>query len=246
MLKNYFTVAVRNILKHRVFSFINIFGLAVAMSICMAIMMLVADQMMYDRFNPDRDRIYRLTTRRVDANSRLEVGNPYATANLPVRDELLNKYTGVEKAVRILRGFGNAWMELEPGFDVNIPVSGYFADAELLDIFHYELEYGDSKTALLKPYSVVITKKAAQKLFKQDNPLGETFKVGDLGIYTVTGVIKDTGKKSHIAVDAFASISTVNSLHTEGKFGRDLDNCTTYDGVGVCEAGKGKILRTSR
>ncbi|MBX2962642.1 MAG: ABC transporter permease [Cyclobacteriaceae bacterium] len=224
MLKNYFTVAVRNILKHRVFSFINIFGLAVAMSICMAIMMLVADQMMYDRFNPDRDRIYRLTTRRVDANSRLEVGNPYATANLPVRDELLNKYTGVEKAVRILRGFGNAWMELEPGFDVNIPVSGYFADAELLDIFHYELEYGDSKTALLKPYSVVITKKAAQKLFKQDNPLGETFKVGDLGIYTVTGVIKDTGKKSHIAVDAFASISTVNSLHTEGKFGRDLDN----------------------
>ena len=224
MLKNYFTVAIRNILKHRVFSFINIFGLAVAMSICMAIMMLVADQMMYDRFNQDRDRIYRITTRQVDPNNRLEIGNPYATATLPVRDELLTKYTGVEKAVRIMRGFGNGWMELEPGYDVNIPVSGYFVDAEILELFHYELEYGNPKTALRDPYSVVLTKETAEKLFKQENPVGETFKVGDLGIYTVTGVIKDNGHKSHIAVDAFASISTVSSLNAEGKFSKDLDN----------------------
>lgn len=224
MLKNYFTIAIRNILKHRVFSFINIFGLAVAMTICMAIMMLVADQMMYDRYNPDKDRIYRITTRQVDQNNRLEIGNPYATATLPVRDELLTNYTGVEKAVRIMRGFGNGWMELEPGYDVNIPVSGYFADAEILELFHYELEYGDPKTALRDPYSVVLTKKTAEKLFKQENPIGETFKVGDLGIYTVTGVIKDKGNKSHIAVDAFASISTIPNLNAQGNFSRDLDN----------------------
>jgi putative ABC transport system permease protein len=224
MIKNYIKVAIRNILKHRVFSFINIFGLAVAMSICMAIMMLVADQMMYDRYNPDRDRIYRITTRTVDKDNRLEVGNPYATATLPVRDELLNNYAGVEKAVRIMRGFGNGWMELEPGYDVNIPVSGYFADAEILELFHYELEYGNPKTALHDPYSVVLTKKTAEKLFKQENPVGETFKVGDLGIYTVTGVIKDNGHKSHIAVDAFASLSTVTNLSAAGKFGKDLDS----------------------
>ncbi|MBX2946041.1 MAG: ABC transporter permease [Cyclobacteriaceae bacterium] len=224
MLKNYFTIAIRNILKHRIFSFINIFGLAVAMSICMAIMMLVADQMMYDRYNPDRDRIYRITTRMVDKNNKLEIGNPYATATLPVRDELLNNFTGVEKAVRIMRGFGNNWLELEPSFDVNVPISGYFVDAEMLEVFKYELLYGDSKSALVNPYSVVLTKKAAEKLFKEENPLGQSFKVGELGIYTVTGVLKDNGNKSHIAVEAFASISTVPGLVAEGKLGKDLDN----------------------
>ena len=224
MVRNYFKVAIRNILKHRIFSFINIFGLAVAMSICMIIMMLVADQMMYDRFNPDKDRIYRITTRMVDSNNKLEIGNPYATATLPVRDELLNNYTGVEKAVRIMRGFGNNWMELEPGYDINIPISGYFVDAEMLDLFHYELQYGDANTALREPYSVVLTKKAAEKLFKQENPVGESFKVGDLGIYTVTGVLKDNGNKSHIAVEAFASISTVPGLVADGKLGKDLDS----------------------
>ena len=62
MFKNYIKVALRNVLKHRTFSFINIFGLAVAMSICMGIIMLVADQMMVDRHNVNSDRIYRINT----------------------------------------------------------------------------------------------------------------------------------------------------------------------------------------
>ena len=67
---------------------------------------------------------------------------------------------------------------------------GYFADPEVLSLFEYELEHGDAATALVNPYSVVITKKAAKKLFKEDNPVGLTIKVGNLGTYTVTGVVK--------------------------------------------------------
>ncbi|GAA0193748.1 ABC transporter permease [Fulvivirga kasyanovii] len=216
MLKNYIKVAVRNIFKHRVFSFINIFGLAVGMSVCMLIIMLVADQMMNDRHNPNKGRIYRVNTLPYYNGNKHQEGNETATTSLPIRDELLNNYTGVESAVRLVRGFGNNWIELEPGNDINIPVSGYFADQGVLQMFAYELLYGDEATALVQPYSVVLTKKAAEKLFKVENPVGETLKVGELGTYTVTGVLKETENKSHIVVEAFASMSTLKSLQAAG------------------------------
>jgi putative ABC transport system permease protein len=228
MLKNYIKVAMRNILKQRVFSFINIFGLAVAMSICMAIIMLVADQMMNDRHNPNRSRIYRINSIPFFDGKKDRKGNETATTTLPVRDELLNTYTGVEKAVRILRGFGNNWMELEPSYDINVPVSGYFADPEVLEMFNHELLYGDAATALVEPYSVVLTKKAAEKLFKVENPVGELLKVGNIGTYKVTGVIKETESKSHIVAEAYASISTVSSLVAAKTLGNDLDTWYNY------------------
>jgi putative ABC transport system permease protein len=224
MLRNYIKVALRNIIKHRTFSFINIFGLAVAMCVCMAIIMMVADQMMVDRHNPSADRIYRVNTIPYWKDNNGQPGNETASTTMPLRDELLNNYTGVEHAVRFLRGFGNNWLELEPNFDVNVPISGYFADAEALDMFNHELLYGDSKTALAEPYSVVLTKQAAEKLFEKENPVGETFKVGKLGIFKVTGVIKDNGNRSHIIAEAYASMSTVKSLEKAGLLEPKLDN----------------------
>jgi len=223
MFKNYFKTALRSLLRHKFFSAINVFGLAIAMTICMAIIMLIADQMMYDRYNTKRDRIYRVNTIPIgqDGAQRMET----ATTTLPLREELLEKYTGIEKSVRILRGFGNMWLEIEQ--NVNIPVAGFFADPEVLDLFEYELEYGDRATALTEPYSVVITKKTAKKLFKQENPLGETFKVGEQGLYKVTGVLKETTNKSHIVFDALASISSIKTLKAE-RYRKDVDNWYQY------------------
>jgi putative ABC transport system permease protein len=226
MFKNYLKTALRSLLRHRFFSAINIFGLAVSMSICMGIIMLVADQMMYDRHNTKRDRIYRVNS--IPIGREGQQFTETATTTLPLRQDLIESFTGVEKAVRIVRGFGNYWIEFDQ--NVNIPVAGYFVDPEMLDVFEYELEYGNPKTALVEPYSVVLTKKAAKKLFRQENPVGETMKVGDQGLYKVTGVIRESENKSHIAFDALASISTVISMEAEGKRGKDLDNwynCTS-------------------
>ena len=158
------------------------------MSIIMAIMMLVADQMMYDQHNTKRDRIYGCF-RRSNDNGQALGGIDNATSPMPLRDELSENYTGIEKVVRFKRGFGNSWLEFEDK-DVNIPLSGFFADPEALDVFEYELEYGDPATALVKPFSVVLTKQAARKLFKVENPLGLTVTVGADRVYTVTGVLK--------------------------------------------------------
>lgn len=213
MFQNYLKTAFRSLVRHRFFSMINVFGLAVAMALSLCIIMLVADQLQYDRYNTKADRVYRINSIPLGQNG--EEWSEQSTTSMPLRGALLDDYTGVEKAVRLKRGFGNMWLELEQ--NVNIPVAGYFADPEVLDMFEYDLEYGDAATALVEPYSVILTKKTARKLFKQENPVGESFKVGLEGPYKVTGILKETTHKSHIAFDALASFSTVKSLMAKAR-----------------------------
>lgn len=229
MIRNYFLVAVRNLARNKFFSALNIFGLAVSMTISMAIIMVVADQMTYDRHNSKHGRIYRINSYMVDNHGKARGGIDNATSPMPLRQEFLDKYTGIEKSVRIKRGFGNNWLELEHQ-NVNIPLKGFFADAEALELFECQLQYGDPSTALKEPYSLVLTRKAADKLFDKENPLGLSIKVGDLGTYTVTGVLKETSNKSHLVFEGLASMSTVDNLRAQGKPGNDLDNWMDFWG----------------
>ena len=227
MLKNYLKTAIRSLLRHKFFPVINLFGLAVAMAICMGIIMLVADQMMYDQHITKRDRIYRITSRHVNNEGRELGGIDNASSPMPLREELEDNFTGVEKIVRFKRGFGNSWMELE-NQDINIPLSGFFADPEVLDVFEYKLQYGDQGTALVEPFSVVLTKEAARKLFREENPVGHTVKIGKTDIYTVTGVLEETSRKSHIVFEGLASMATVKSLQAKGRFSNDLENWADF------------------
>lgn len=225
MLKNYFLVAIRNLTKHRFFSALNIFGLAVSISVCLGIIMLVADQLQYDRYNVNGARIFRINTQPLNPDG-TPASNLTATSPLALAPELRNSYTGIEKAVRIRRGFGNGWMEFEK--DITVPVAGFFADPEFLEVFQYELQYGNPQTALTEPYSVVLTQKTARKLFDQENPVGEIIKVGKLGEYKVTGVLKDRHEKSHIVFEAIASFSTLTSLEQLNLLSANDHNWNTY------------------
>lgn len=239
MLINYIKTAVRSIMRHRFFSAINIFGLAVAMSVCMAIIMLVADQLQYDRFNPNGHRIYRVTSVRANGGG----GLTNATSSAPVRQELLEKYTGVEAVVSFKEGFGNPWMEFERQ-DVTIPFSGLYADNGALQMFSWELQYGDATTALKEPYSVVLTRAAADKLFSDENPLGQTLLVGERGLFTVTGVLKETENKSHILFEALASMSTLTNRDADGQLDDWLSFWTTWNYVLLQEGQTRENLQT--
>jgi len=227
MLQNYIKIAWRSLLRHRFFSAINIFGLAVAMSISMIIIMLVADQLKSDRFNTKRDRIYRVTTTGVDHQGRETGGPDNSTSPLILKQELSENYAGTEKIVRIKRGFANNWLELE-NQDINIPVAGFYADPEVFEFFEYKFQYGDPATALKEPYSVVLTRKAANKLFKEENPVGKTIDVGEAGTYTVTGVLQETSEKSHIVFDALASMSTIKSRFNAEDYQRQMEDWTNF------------------
>lgn len=197
-----------------------------AMSVCLGIIMLVADQLTYDIHNSKRNRIYRITSTPLGADGLNSSGNEYCTSPAPLHHELVEKYTGIEKAVRIKRGFGNDWIEFDQ--NINIPLSGFFADPEILDLMEYDLESGDSKTALVEPYTVVLTKKAAKKLFNDGNAMGQSIKVGEKGTYVVTGILKETDHKSHIVFEGLASMASVKSLQATGKLRGTLEDWNNH------------------
>ena len=210
MLKNYVKVAIRNLLKNRSFSFINIFGLAMGMSVCLVLIMLIADQKNNDRYNTNRDRIYRVTHNRLNTDDFVSL---FATTALPLAEKLTNEYDDVDYAVRIRKGFGTDWVGIEQ--NVNIPIGGFFVDPEFIDLFQLKLLAGDAKTALMQPNSVVLKEETAQKLYGNTDVIGKIITVGELGDYIVTGVLKDNGEQSHIKFEALASLSSLKQLEEQ-------------------------------
>ncbi|NJM24439.1 MAG: ABC transporter permease, partial [Bacteroidia bacterium] len=135
MLKSIFITSLRNILRHRAFSLINMVGLAVSMSLALLIIMVVQEQFTFDNFHHDADRIYRVNTRalRVDGGS-----EPYASTAFPmarvIRDDFsfASEVVGINRRLRGDAVYGN----------VNVPVFGLFVDPSFFDVFNFELEKG--------------------------------------------------------------------------------------------------------
>ncbi len=210
MLRNYFVAALRNMRRYKTFTLINITGLALGMAICMVIIMSVAYQMKSDRFNPEKENIYRIITKRLDPSG------PYlghATSSLRLA-ETLGEHSGVKRAVRIRRGFGRHWMGIQE--QQHIPVSGLYADPEILDLFAYPLVKGDVTTALTEPFTVVLTTKSAEKLFGDTDVLGKVLDMDELGEYTVTGILDMDQISTHLEFEAIASMSSAIALEGSG------------------------------
>ena len=219
MLGNYLKVGTRNILKHKTFSLINIFGLAAAMSVCMLIIMIIADQKSYDQFHQNKDRIYRIQT--IGKN-----GNEMRTASsaLPLAELLRKDYAGIEASAALVRNIGGDLIykgKLTSG-------GGYFADGNLFRVMDFMLEQGDASTALDKPFSMVISEELAQQLFFREDPIGKTVKFNDTGLipgtpepgnketpygqFTITGILKPTPGKTSLPFKLLASLSTLDIL----------------------------------
>ena len=236
MFKNYFKTSIRNLLKYKAFSFINVFGLAVAMSVCMLIIMMIADQKRYDAFQVNKNRIYRILTD--PENSR----QPYATSPFPLAAALKAEYPFIEETTHLTPG-----VDGDVIYDQKVvKMHGYFADSSFFHVFSFELEKGNKNTALLAPRSLIISQKLAKQLFGNENPIGKTidFANGQLsfpqesdsaksspnawGSFTVKGVIDESKYKSHLEFDALVSAATLPSLYAEDKFEDRTNNWAYY------------------
>ena len=233
MIKNYFKTAWRNLTKYKAFSFINIFGLAVAMSVCMLLILMLSDQLNYDSFQKNKDRIYRLATTPLHQNSLR------ATIPFPVANTLKSECPAVEEAVYLRRGFGG-----DAIYDGKYAeIKGYFSTPSFFKVFSYDLRKGNAATALQKPGSIVISDKTAKLIFGSQDPVGKTIEFSDRGLsewsdestppvdwglFTITGVFADHGYKSHLEFDAIMSASTLNRLYADNKIA-DLSGDWTRD-----------------
>src|SRR6185437_16020754 len=219
MIKNYFKTAWRNLVRRKVFGFINIFGLAVSMSICMLIILIISDQNSYDNFLSHHDRVYRIQTQGKNGK-----GKPTASSAFPLAVALRN-YPGVEASATLVRDLaGDVFFN-----DQSISATGYFAGNNFFRVLDYKLEEGNAATVLAQPRSLVISDEIAKKLFNNKSAVGKvitlnhtgvfgnqsTSKTSTYGQFIITGVLKPNPGKTSLPFDMLASLSTVNTLSND-------------------------------
>jgi len=202
MIKNYLKTAFRNIKKFRSYSFINIFGLAIGMACCILIVLFVQDELSYDRYHENADRIVRLVDG-FDVEGGLS--RYYALSSAPFAPALKEEFPEVEEAVRIFPG-RRRMVEFEEKkfYEDHL----FFADASLFRIFTFPLTKGDPQTVLQSPNTMVISKIIAQKYFGKEDPINKTLKINDQD-FLVTGVMEEMRKNSHFFANMFASLKTL-------------------------------------
>lgn len=225
MIKNYLKVAWRNLKKNKIFSFINVFGLAIGLTCCMLIALYLHNELSYDSFHKNASSIYQLGTTFV------KEGKEDRTANTPapMARAMQMEFPEIEKGTRLLRMFSDdrtLFQYTEPGGNVKsfFETKGFVADSTFFQVLTYKFKEGDPATALMNPNSVVINEATANKIFGRESPINKTLfisssTIGD-GTYKVTGVFTDPPNPSHI--DA-GFILSAGSASSNGFFGRQND-----------------------
>ncbi|OEK04247.1 ABC transporter permease [Roseivirga misakiensis] len=215
ILNNYFKVGFRNLIKNRSFTAINVLGLSVSMAVCLVIILMINDQLSYDNWQVNSDKTYRFTH-----NDRNDLNIPIATVPMPLGEEMHDKFAGFEHMVTFRRGFFGDIIQNGKA----IALQGYFTEPSFFELFSFELERGNPKTALSEPNSIVLKKDIAEKLFKDQDPMGQSIEVGKYGVYQVTGVLKEFPGKTHIKFESLVSMSSLANLEKRKVLGSSLGN----------------------
>lgn len=222
MLKNYLKIAFRNLYKNKVYSFINIFGLAVSMSVCLLIILFVFDQRSFDQFHQQKDNLYRVV---MDYTPSSETsGTWYATSPAELASILEQNYSGIEKATHVRASFGG---ETKYDDETILRIDGLYAEPEFLELFAFNLIEGNRETALLNPGSLVLKQSTAEKFFGEEDAIGQRLTVLGDREYTVTGIIKDDAR-SHFKFEALASMSSIRPDENTADWTNHISYSYTY------------------
>ncbi|MFH1701370.1 MAG: ABC transporter permease [Candidatus Zixiibacteriota bacterium] len=197
MIKNFFKIAIRSIIKQRWYAVINIIGLAIGIS-CIAMAFLYAQyEFSFDRFHKDANRIYRVVSKETGVSTPSEMS-----------PTMMERYPEVESATRLQFGSYDKNRVLFYYHDKSFYSEGYFADERFFDVFSFPFIMGEPRKALTEPNTLVITKGFARKYFGDDDPIGETISFDKKYDLRVTGVIDDIPSNSHLQFDFLVSFAT--------------------------------------
>ena len=210
MIKNFFLVAYRNLVKNKLYSFINITGLSVGIAACILIFLYVQNELSYDKYHEKANRIYRLT----EMLHLPKEDRPQAVTSPPMAPTLQANFPEIKKSVRITFSSRVLSVKEKKFYDTKI----VYADSTLFDIFTFPMLQGDPQKALTHPYSIVLTETAAKKYFGNDpdsyrEALGKIMQFSDTINLTVTGIIKDIPSNSHFTFDCVLSRITINDMN---------------------------------
>ncbi|KAA2238566.1 FtsX-like permease family protein [Chitinophaga agrisoli] len=219
MIRNFFKVAYRNLLRNKGFSAINITGLAIGMAAAVLILLWIQNEVSYDGFHKNKDRIYE-TWNRVPFDGKITCWN---TVSAPTARAIEKDLPEVERAVRV---HSSESFLLTVG-DKKILQSGIMVDTGFLQLFSFPMLEGNPLTALKERYSVVLTEKTAKSLFGGEDALGKIIKIGENESFTVTGVLKDLPNNTRFDFDCL--LPWANVQYAEGQdYGWSDNSTATY------------------
>jgi putative ABC transport system permease protein len=203
MFKNYLKITLRNILKYKGYSVINILGLAIGMAACLLILIYVQDELSYDNFHKDGDRIFRIVLNVQSQAGQIE----YATTPSSLAQALKNDYPQVEHITRLMNNPELMIRYEDKKFNEN---RIYHTDPEIFEVFNIQFLQGDARSCLNRPRTVVITESIAKKYVDNENPLGKLLDFG-YAKCEITGVIKEFSHNSHLKFDFLLSLKPFNN-----------------------------------
>jgi putative ABC transport system permease protein len=225
MLKNYFKIAWRNIMRYKAYSSINILGLAIGIAACLLILQYVAFELSYENFQTNKDRIYRVQQDRYD-NGKLStqwaagayaVGNSFKDAIPEIED-----YVKLTKSGQVIAEVNNQLIKIENVF---------YASGSFFNIFTYPLLEGSKSKALTEPFTAAISESTARILYGTTNVIGKRLRLNRKRDYTITAVYKDAPANTQLKPDLLLSFATYIKIagpdnNTETAW--SWDGCLTY------------------
>jgi putative ABC transport system permease protein len=218
MIKNYFKIAWRNLLRNKAFSFINVVGLAFGLTCCLLLVLYLQQELSYDRFHSKADRIVRVIMEYKIGDG----GNKGNFTSTKVFPEFKRRFPEVEDGVRMSGGK----RLVKYGLTILEEKNFLFADSTFFRVFDFDLLSGTANDVLKAPNMVVLTQSAAKRYFGNDDPVGKSLEIGSKQqLFLVTGVAKDCPPNSQVQFDMVASISTFGPLQEESYSNA---NYTTY------------------
>lgn len=206
MLSNYFKIAIRNLVKTKLYSLVNILGLAIGMTACLLILHYVSYEKSYDKFHEAGERIYRLRYERSDSSG---AAVKFASCTPPAAGFIRERYPEVEKIARIQNrravvSFGDRKFTEE---------RMYFAEPDFLDILDFEFIKGDPLNGIREANNAFISQSIARKYFGNSDPMGKTFSVDKKVDYQVAGIFADIPQNSHLKFDILLSYENIRLLY---------------------------------
>jgi putative ABC transport system permease protein len=212
MIKNYFKIAWRNLMKYKFISFINLFGLTVGLTCCLLITTYILNELSYDKYNDKADTIYRVT--RSFNNQDGVVSLRLSTVSPPFGYYLPTDFPEIQKMTRLL---DNSITPLRYKDKLINEQNVFFADQNLFDVFTVKVLKGNSKTALSDPFSVMLTEEMAKKYFGNEDPLNKMIRYNNQFNFKVTGIYKAFPANAHMHPGMLLSFNTLKDSSIYGE-----------------------------
>lgn len=210
MLKNYFKIAFRNILKHKFFAGINMLGMTIGITACLLIILYVTDELSYDRFHEKANSIYRVGLYAKIAGQDIQTANTCP----PMAQALVAEIPDIAEATRL--DFYADKTIIRNDDKVFTEELVLYADSNFFNFFSFKLLEGDPLTVLKEPNSIVLTEQLAVKYFGKEEPVGKLLTLGNDNVtYKVTGIAADCPSNSHIQFNALLSASSSRQLRSD-------------------------------